>query len=46
MSKLSKIVSLIVIVVIIGAIGFLASWDIPAPSEPVVKIIPNERFLP
>ena len=41
-------VSLIAVVLLFGLVGagalFLTTWDIPAPSAPVEKVIPNERF--
>ncbi|MBL0930020.1 MAG: hypothetical protein J0H39_14115 [Alphaproteobacteria bacterium] len=27
-----------------GVVGFLATWDIPAPSARVEKVIPNDRL--
>ena len=27
-----------------GGAVFLATWDIPAPSQTVEKVIPNDRF--
>ncbi len=41
-------VSLIAVVLLFGLVGagalFLTTWDIPAPSAPVEKVISNERF--
>lgn len=34
-----------VVVLIVGAVAFLATRDIPAPSAPVEKVIPNDRAL-
>lgn len=40
--------SLILVVLLFGLVGagalFLTTWDIPAPSAPVEKVISNERF--
>lgn len=43
-----KKATLIILILLLAAIGgggaFLAGWDIPAPTAPVEKVIPNERF--
>jgi hypothetical protein len=39
-----KFLILIVVVVLAGGAVFLATWDIPAPTHPVEKVIPNDRF--
>ena len=44
MSKLSRIIALSILVGIVGAGVFLATWQIPAPSAQVEKVIPNDRF--
>jgi len=40
--------SLFLLVVVVGALAvggvFLMTWDIPAPTTTVEKVIPNERF--
>jgi hypothetical protein len=46
MSKLARVVILLFVVVIVGAGIFLATWNIPAPSAPVEKVIPNDRLRP
>ena len=37
---------LLVVIVAVFAAGavFLASWEIPAPTETVEKVLPNDRF--
>ena len=36
---------IVLFLAVIGAGGvFLATWDIPAPTESVEKTIPNDRF--
>jgi hypothetical protein len=40
------VVILLFVVVIVGAGIFLATWNIPAPSAPVEKVIPNDRLRP
>jgi hypothetical protein len=44
MARLSFFV-LFLLILAIGAGGlFLVTWDIPAPTREVEKVIPNERF--
>lgn len=42
--RLSVLLLLLVLLSIGGGVAFLATWDIPAPSAKVEKVIPNERF--
>ena len=44
MLKLSRIIALVVLVIVAGGAVFLASWQIPAPTAKVEKVIPNDRF--
>jgi hypothetical protein len=44
MGKVALIAIAIVILVLIGGGIFLAVWDIPSPSKPVEKVIPDARF--
>lgn len=44
MSKASLILLFLFVVVIVGGVAFLATWDIPAPSARVEKVLPDERF--
>jgi len=46
MSKLARLVLIVLALVIVGAGVFLATWDIPAPTAPVEKVIPNDRLRP
>ena len=39
-----KFVAAILVIGIIAGGAFLATWDIPAPTEQVEKTIPNDRF--
>tara|TARA_A100001037_G_C15041991_1_gene585937 strand:- start:81 stop:212 length:132 start_codon:yes stop_codon:yes gene_type:complete len=41
---LAKYVIILFLAVIVAGGVFLATWDIPAPSESVKKTIPNDRF--
>jgi hypothetical protein len=42
--KAAVIVLVIVLSVIAGGFAFLSTWDIPPPSKPVEKVIPNEKL--
>lgn len=44
MSMLVKILLLVVVLVGVGGVAVLASVDLPAPSQPVERVIPNDRF--
>lgn len=46
MSKLTRLVLLLIVIVLVGAGIFLATWDIPPPSAPIEKVIPNDRLRP
>lgn len=46
MSKLARLVLLLILLVIVGFGVFLATWDIPPPSAPVQTEIPNDRLRP
>jgi len=38
------ILAAVVAVVVVGGAVFLATWNIPAPSAKVEKVLPNDRF--
>jgi len=42
--RIGLMVLLGVVVIVGGAMAFLATWAIPAPSTTVEKVIPNEKF--
>lgn len=44
MRTLPAILLIVLALVIVGAAMFLMTWDIPPPTAPVEKVIPNERF--
>ncbi len=45
MSKLSRVLLFVLLVVLAGGAVFLANWEIPPPSAPVEKVIPNDRIF-
>ena len=46
MDKMSGIRLFLVLVLVFsfGGLAFLSTWQIPAPSNTVLKVIPDERF--
>jgi len=44
MKAFSKFLLILVLLTLGGAGVFLATWDIPAPTAPVSKVIPDDRF--
>ncbi len=44
MKNIPKLILFLLLVIIIGGSVFLATWDIPAPTADVKKVIPDDRF--
>lgn len=44
MRKLLVVLILALIVVAVGGFVVLASWDVPAPTTTMEKVIPSERL--
>jgi hypothetical protein len=44
MRNLSLIIVAFVALVLAGGMALLAMWEIPAPSAPVQKVLPDDRF--
>ena len=44
MAKLVAVTLLVLLVLLVGGGVLLSFWDIPAPSSPVEKVIPDARF--
>ncbi len=44
MSLASRLTLLLIAVIIVGGAVFLATWDIPAPTRQVEKVMPDNRF--
>ncbi len=45
MSKLSRILLVLLVSLLAGGILFLAMWEIPPPSAPVEKVISNDKVF-
>lgn len=39
-----KIVAVAALVIVLFGAAFLAMFDIPAPRQPVERVLPNDRF--
>ena len=39
-----KALVIVLLLVVIGGLGFLATWEIPAPQATVEKVISHDRF--
>ena len=44
MMRLTLVILAVVVVALLGSGAFLVTWDIPAPSATVEKIVPNDQF--
>ena len=45
MSAISKVLTVVILLILGGAAVFLATWDMPPPSQKVEKVIPNDKIL-
>jgi hypothetical protein len=44
MRKFTLFLLVLLIISVVGGLAFLATWDIPAPSQKVEKVLDNDRF--
>jgi len=44
MKRMPVILFFFVLALIVGGVGVLANWDIPAPVSSIEKVLPDERF--
>lgn len=44
MRKFTLFLLVLLIVAVGGGLAFLTTWDIPAPSKKVEKVLDNDRF--
>jgi hypothetical protein len=42
--KLVKVLVIVLLLVVVGGLGFLATWEIPAPQVAVEKVVSHDRF--
>lgn len=40
----ARVMLIIFFLLLIGGGVFLLTWDIPAPTAPIERVIPNDRF--
>ena len=44
MGKVTLVLIVVVILAVLGGAAFLAYWNLPLPSAPVEKVLPDARF--
>ena len=44
MHRFVSVLVVLLLLVLVGGGALLATWDIPAPSKTVEKVIPDDRF--
>jgi len=44
MNKFLSFLVILLIVAIVGGLAFVATWEIPAPSQKVEKVLQNDKF--
>lgn len=44
MKNFSKLILLLVVLLFAGGGVFLATWDIPAPTQTIERELPDDRF--
>ena len=44
MSRIVSVFFVLLLLVVGGGMAVLATWDMPAPSRTVEKVIPDDRF--
>ncbi len=44
MSRIVSVFFILLLLVVGGGMAALATWDMPAPSRTVEKVIPDDRF--
>lgn len=44
MKKISRLILILALGLVVGGGVFVTTWDFPAPSAPVNKVLPDDRF--
>ncbi|MDA0664793.1 MAG: hypothetical protein O3B08_18440 [Proteobacteria bacterium] len=44
MRSFTKVLAILLVIALAGLGVFLATWDIPAPSQSVEKVLSDDRF--
>ena len=39
-----RVLVIALLVVVVGGLGFIATWEMPAPMTPVEKVVPDGQF--
>ncbi len=45
MSKLAKFLIIVLLLILGGGAVFLATWDMPPPSQKIEKVLSNDKIL-
>jgi hypothetical protein len=43
-ARLVQLILVLLVLAVAAGVVFLGVWDLPAPSQPVERVIPNDRF--
>ena len=44
MRNISRLAAILLVAALVGGAAFLATWDIPAPTAKIEKVLTDERF--
>ena len=44
MGKVVLVLLAVVVLAVVGGLAWLAFWDIPAPNQPIERVLPDARF--
>jgi hypothetical protein len=44
MGKVVLVLLAVVLIAVAGGLAWLAFWDIPAPNQPIERVLPDARF--
>ena len=44
MRNISRLAAILLVAALVGGAVFLATWDIPAPTAKIEKVLTDERF--
>lgn len=44
MGSISKVILIVILLAVVGGGIFLVTWEIPAPTAKVERVLPNDRF--
>ena len=44
MSAINRILLVVLLIVVLGGAAFLATWEIPAPTARIERVIPDDQL--